>query len=79
MNWKPHTERPELAPMSCLLAALDDDGGYFLLVDLYNWDGACFRREDNDQKPGVDVFWWLPESEALQGLPAFGYAQETVP
>lgn len=72
MNWRPHTERPDRAPMSALLAtfdATDCEGGYFLLPDLYNWDGTHFRKEATDGKPRPKVFWWIPESEVLQGLP----------
>lgn len=70
MNWRPHTERPAQVPQCCLLAAFDDEeGNCFLLGDLYYWDGARFRREDDDSAPRVEVFWWLPESEVLQGLP----------
>lgn len=35
MSWKPHTERPDRAPQSSLIACSDDEGGYFLLPDLY--------------------------------------------
>lgn len=68
-NWRPHSERPAQVPQCCLLAASDEECGFFLLGDLYYWDGSYFRREDDDSAPGVEAFWWLPESEVLQGLP----------
>lgn len=69
MNWKPHTERPDRAPTSVLIASTDDEGGYFLLPELYSWNGAEFRDEDADEPPCVEVFWWISESDVLEGLP----------
>ncbi len=69
MNWRPHTDCPDHPPLSALLAASDDEGGYYL-CGLYTWDGAYFRHEETDSVPWPVTFWWVPESEVLQGLPA---------
>lgn len=70
MKWKPHTEHPDTAPKSCLIAELDEDGGYFLLGDFYTWDGSQFRNQETDKLPRPKIFWWILESDVLEGLPA---------
>lgn len=69
MNWNPHTERPDRAPTSVLIACTDDSPGYFLLPDLYTWDGSAFRNQLTGIAPRPEVFWWIDEDEVLQGLP----------
>lgn len=72
MNWKPHTEQPGRAPQSVLIALIDEDGGYFLTTGIYLWSGDFFRDEATGVAPCHDVFWWIPESELLEGLPDRG-------
>lgn len=71
MNWRPHTVRPLRAPQSVLIAMRDDEEGAPLLMSgIYYWDGERFRHEDTGKSPRVEVFWWLPEDEVLEGVPA---------
>lgn len=68
MNWRPHTEHPQAAPVSVMIAFRDDDGGFFLAGSLYYWDGQEFAHETSDLPPRMNEFWWATEEEALQGL-----------
>ena len=69
MNWRPHTQHPEHAPQTVLIALRDEDGVFFLRTGIYLWSGDFFRDEATGIVPGPAVFWWIPESEVLQGLP----------
>lgn len=71
MNWKPHTDTPAGGCQSVLVACADEDNpcGYFLLTDLYIRRGSEFLSEETDQPPDIQPFWWMPESEVLEGLP----------
>lgn len=89
MGWRLNTDTQEGGIESVLVAYADDELqlGYALTGRLYTRRGAEFLSEEEDQPPRHEVFWWIPESEVLQGLPAFasagsahrGSAQATVP
>ena len=60
MNWKPHTEHPDHAPESVLIA------GYDILAELYIWNGSNFLNEVTGFPVNPDIqFWWILESELL--------------
>ena len=67
MSWHPHTERPDNAPTTAVLADRDDDGEPFILA-IYIWDGDNWRAEDDDRAPPA-VYWWQLETDLLRGLP----------
>lgn len=81
MGWRLNTDTPEDGIESVLVAYADDElqRGYALAGDLYIRRGREFLSEEEDEPPRPEVFWWMPESEVLQGLPAFGYAQAPAP
>lgn len=70
MNWKPHTELPACRPQSMLIACTIDGGEPFLLPYLYIWNGVKFISEETGKPIRPAEFWWMPESEVLEGLPA---------
>lgn len=67
MNWKPHTEHPDHAPASVVIAAHHE--GWPYIHGLYLWNGKSFRDEETDRKPSINEFYWVLESEVLEGLP----------
>lgn len=71
MGWRINTDTSAGGIESVLVAYADDElqRGYALAGDLYIRHGAEFLSEEEDQPPRHEVFWWMPESEVLQGLP----------
>lgn len=72
MGWRINTDTPDSGIESCLIAYGDDElvrGYYALTGSLYTRRGREFFSEEDDEKPRHEVFWWIPESEVLQGLP----------
>ncbi|MDP2830174.1 MAG: hypothetical protein Q8O37_16415 [Sulfuricellaceae bacterium] len=72
MGWRINTDTPSIGIESVLIAYGDDElvCGYALTGSLYIRRGREFLSEEEDKKPNLEVFWWLPESEVLQGLPS---------
>lgn len=72
MGWRHNTDTPESGVESCLIAYGDDELAccYALTGSLYLRRGRKFFSEEDNSPPRRDVFWWLPEREVLQGLPA---------
>lgn len=71
MNWKPHTEQPEATQSVLIAHRCLNDGEYFLSSEIHVWSAscACFKSELTGQKLHLSEFWWIPESEVLEGLP----------
>lgn len=68
MGWRKHTDCPDNIE-SVLIAIADDDvGGALLIPAIYIRNCAIFRDEITNLPPRYEEFWWIPESEVLQGL-----------
>ncbi|MFA7269865.1 MAG: hypothetical protein WC073_11015 [Sterolibacterium sp.] len=70
MNWRRNTDTPEGGIESVLVAYADDElqRGFALTGSLYTRRGSDFLSEEEDEPPRHEEFWWIPESEILQGL-----------
>lgn len=74
MGWRPHTEKPKKIPVTALIAVPDeeDNGDFFLLTSVHHYTPRAeeWRDEITDKPVSEPVFWWKPEDEVLEGLPA---------
>lgn len=71
MNWRLHTECPDSAPETALIAILDEEAGGLFLSGLYSWNGDHFMSEETGDSPDSETFWWILEDDLLEGLPGF--------
>lgn len=75
--WQPHTRRPSGPEMAVIairppVEFADDADGPLLLAELYRWDERwqCWMSEGSGLKIHHAVFWWMSETDVLQGLPS---------
>lgn len=72
MTWRPHTDIPgDDRIMTALLATREPEDGQFYLLGIYFWrDGNWVNEMTGTLVAESRVYWWLPERELLQTLPA---------
>lgn len=71
MGWRLNTDTPEGGIESCLIAygGAEHDRGYAMLAGgLYIRRGPEFLSEEEDEPPRSEPFFWIPESEVLEGI-----------
>ena len=71
MNWRPHTQAPDGTEIFTALIAVRDeeDGEELFLLGIYVWyHGKWLSEKEGRKIKDGRHFWWLPESEVLEGL-----------
>jgi hypothetical protein len=70
IRWRTQDERPQTdESITALIALLSDEGKPFVL-DIHVWSRTHWVHEPSGLALHERRYWWLPEAELLEGLPA---------
>lgn len=69
MNWRPHTEKPQLENGTVALIAISDDEGEVFLYGIYMWCDAAWVSEEDSSLLRRERYWWALESEIVSEIP----------